>query len=71
MMAVLELRERVSYLYACGTIIWIATDHRSGLAKVLASVPIVNLIQYAIILSSSVGHGGVITQSAPNSREQS
>jgi hypothetical protein len=38
---------------------------------VLASVPIVNLIQYAVILSSGVGHRGVITRCVPNSCEQS
>ena len=37
----------------------------------LASVSRVNLIQYMIILSSSVGHRGVITRSVSNSCEQS
>ena len=37
----------------------------------LASVPRVNLVQYTIKLSSSVGHRGVITRSVPNPNEQS
>jgi hypothetical protein len=62
----------VHFLYVLGTIIGIATRHNwTGWVKVLASVSRVNLIQYMIILSSSVGHRGVITRSVPNPCEQS